>query len=110
MAVAAPKHRPPGVQTWAERKAAYVAARPSPSRTYGRRWQKLRAMYLAHHPLCECEDNCGRPAVVVDHRVPHNGNAALMYAWDNLRAMTKACHDKKTAAFDGGFGNPIRSR
>ena len=30
-----------------------------------------------------------------------------MYAWGNLKAMTKPCHDAKTAARDGGFGNPI---
>jgi 5-methylcytosine-specific restriction protein A len=90
----------------------YDAARPSPSRIYGRRWQRLRIAYLAQHPLCECEENdgagCGRPATVVDHRTPHNGDAVLLYSWDNLQAMTKACHDRKTAARDGGFGNPVR--
>ena len=101
-----PIHRPIGVQTSAERRAAYDAARVSPSRIYGRRWQKLRRAYLAAHPLCEC--GCGYAAAVVDHRRPHNGNAALMYAWDNLQAMTKPCHDRKTAARDGGFGNPLR--
>jgi 5-methylcytosine-specific restriction protein A len=99
-------HRPIGAQSAAERRAAYVAARPSPSRIYGRRWQRLRSAYLARNPICEC--GCGRPAIVVDHRTPHNGDLALMYAWDNLEAMTKPCHDAKTAARDGGFGNPIR--
>jgi 5-methylcytosine-specific restriction protein A len=56
--------------------------------------------------LCEC--GCGYAASVVDHRQPHNGNDRLMYAWDNLQAMTKQCHDRKTAAHDGGFGNPLR--
>lgn len=106
MPVAAPRHVPPGHQSPQDRRAAYEAARPSPSRTYGRRWQKLRAAYLATHPLCEC--GCGHPATVVDHRQPHNGNDRLMYAWDNLQAMTKQCHDRKTAAHDGGFGNPLR--
>ena len=101
-----PVHRSPGVQTTAERRAAYDAARPSPSRIYGRRWRKLRLAYLAVHPLCEC--GCGYAASVVDHKRPHNGDAALLYAWDNLEAMTKPCHDRKTAARDGGFGNPIR--
>ena len=90
----------------------YDAARPSPSRIYGRRWQRLRIAYLAQHPLCECDENggagCGRPALIVDHRTPHNGDEALLYDWDNLQAMTKACHDRKTAARDGGFGNPVR--
>ena len=63
-------------------------------------------MYLDQHPLCEC--GCGYAATVVDHRRPHDGDLGLLYDWDNLQAMTKPCHDRKTAALDGGFGNPIR--
>jgi 5-methylcytosine-specific restriction protein A len=91
----------------AERRSLYDATRISPSRTYGRQWQRLRRLYLNAHPLCEC--GCGYPATVVDHRTPHHGDHALMYAWNNLQAMTKACHDRKTAMHDGGFGNPLRS-
>jgi 5-methylcytosine-specific restriction protein A len=101
-----PVHRPIGIQTSAERRTAYDAARVSPSRTYGRRWQKLRQAYLVAHPLCEC--GCDYPATVVDHRTPHNGDLTLLLDWNNLSAMTKACHDRKTAARDGGFGNPLR--
>jgi 5-methylcytosine-specific restriction enzyme A len=101
-----PVHQPAGSRTDAQRRAERVASMPSPSRTYGRRWQKLRAAYLATHPLCEC--GCGFPATVVDHRVPHNGDDRLMYAWSNLQAMTAQCHNAKTAARDGGFGNPVR--
>jgi 5-methylcytosine-specific restriction protein A len=107
MPFAPPQHRPIGVQSWAERKAAYVAARPSPSRVYGRQWQKLRAAYLAQHPLCEC--GCLRPAGVVHHRKPHHGDTALLYAWDNLQALSKPCHDRITAASGGGFGNRVRA-
>jgi 5-methylcytosine-specific restriction endonuclease McrA len=69
----------------AARKRAYDAARPSRSAIYGHRWRKLRAAYLASHPACEC--GCGYPANVVDHRTPHNGDPALIYAWDNLQAV-----------------------
>lgn len=100
-----PLHRPQGVQTYLDRRGERDRTR-SPSRTYGRRWQTLRRMYLAANPICEC--GCMRPATVVDHRRPHNGDDALMYAWDNLQAMTKECHDRKTAEHDGGFGNPRR--
>jgi 5-methylcytosine-specific restriction protein A len=110
----APIHHPIGFKAEHDRRAAYDAMRGSPSRTYGRRWQRLRAAYLAGHPLCECDANngagCGYAATVVDHRIPHNNDHALMYAWDNLRAMTKPCHDRKTASVDGGFGNPVRRR
>ena len=105
---APPKHQPIGVQTWRERKAAYVTSRPSPSRIYGRRWQKLRAVYLASHPLCEC--GCLRPAAVVHHRKAHHGDTALLLDWDNLQALTKQCHDKITAASGGGFGNTPRQQ
>jgi 5-methylcytosine-specific restriction protein A len=99
-----PVHRAPGWQSEADRRAAYDRAKP---RHYGkRRWDHLRVAYLATHPLCEC--GCGHPATVVDHRMPHHGDDALLYAWDNLAAMAKPCHDRKTAAVDGGFGNPRR--
>jgi 5-methylcytosine-specific restriction enzyme A len=106
MPISPPVHSPPGAISEAARKRAYDAARPARSAIYGRRWRKLRAAYLATHPLCEC--GCGYAATVVDHRRPHLGDPALIYAWDNLQAMTKACHDRKTAARDGGFGNPSR--
>jgi len=97
-----PVHRAPGWQSEADRRAAYDRAKPRHYDT--RRWRDhLRAAYLATHPLCEC--GCGHVATVVDHRTPHGGDDALLYAWDNLQAMTKACHDRKTATHDGGFGN-----
>jgi 5-methylcytosine-specific restriction protein A len=101
-----PVHRPIGSQSDAERRAAYAAAHPSRSGIYGHRWRKLRALFLSSHPLCAC--GCGYAATVVDHKQPHHGDPVLLYAWDNLEAMTKACHDRKTAARDGGFGNPVR--
>lgn len=105
MPVRPPVHRPLGARTDAERRASRDAG-PSPSRIYGRRWQKLRRLYLDKHPLCEC--GCGHPATVVDHRTPHLGDHALIYDWNNLQALTKPCHDRKTASRDGGFGNPIK--
>lgn len=96
-----PVHRAMGTQIIVERRRL-----SGPGRGYDWRWKKLRAKYLAEHPVCEC--GCGRPARVVDHKKPHGGDPALLYAWDNLEAMTKPCHDRKTAARDGGFGNPVK--
>jgi 5-methylcytosine-specific restriction protein A len=107
MPVSPPVHSPLGVISEDARRRAYDAARPSRSAIYGHRWRKLRAAYLATHPVCEC--GCGYAATVVDHRTPHNGDPGLIFSWDNLQAMTKPCHDRKTAARDGGFGNPYRS-
>lgn len=66
-------------------------------------------MKLNHNPLCEC--GCGQWATVVDHIRPHNGrDDPLFLDWFNLQSLSKACHDRKTAAEDGGFGNPIKWR
>jgi 5-methylcytosine-specific restriction protein A len=64
------------------------------SRGYGRRWQKLRAAFLIQHPQCAA---CHDPANEVDHIIPHRGNQAKLYDWDNLQSLCKPCHSKKTA-------------
>ena len=81
----------------------------SASRGYDARWRRYREVFLKGHPLCECED-CKRegmiiPATVVDHIIPHKGNYKMFWDTKNHQAMSKACHDKKTASEDGGFGN-----
>ena len=45
------------------------------------------------------------PATDVDHIRPHKGNEDLMWDEENLQALCHACHSRKTAAEDGGFGN-----
>jgi 5-methylcytosine-specific restriction protein A len=103
-----PLHRANGMQTAADRRRAYFRLRPGRTiaRGYDWHWKQLRKAYLAQHELCEC--GCGYIAAVVDHKIPHNGDAALFRDWNNLQALAKPCHDKKTAARDGGFGNPIK--
>lgn len=109
MPIRPPVHQPVGALSAIERRARYDRTRSSEhGRIYGRRWRALRAAYLASHPLCEC--GCGRGAQVVDHIEPHNGDERLLYSWNNLQAMTKACHDAKTTSLDGGFGNPFRGK
>jgi len=78
-------------------------------RGYGPRWQKARTGFLRAHPLCQCSE-CQEGklrttiATVVDHIVPHKGDMTLFWDRNNWQAMSKACHDKKTAREDGGFG------
>lgn len=76
-------------------------------RGYGGAWQRARKGYLAHHPLCvHClADGTVTAASVVDHIVPHRGDQTLFWDHDNWQALCKACHDRKTATEDGGFGN-----
>lgn len=60
-------------------------------------------MYLRRHPACM---ECDTIAAVIDHIKPVNQGGSI---WDenNLQAMCKSCHDKKTAKEDGGFGNVV---
>lgn len=96
-----------------EREARRTAAKgSSAARGYGYRWQRLRARFLYEHPLCEECLKHGRTeaATDVDHIIPHRGDPALMWDEGNLQALCHACHSKKTASEDGGFGNATQGR
>lgn len=80
----------------------------STARGYGADWQRLRARFLAAHPLCECDDCKGgelrvTPAEVVDHIEAIEDRPELRLVESNLRAMSKTCHDRHTAR-TRGFG------
>jgi 5-methylcytosine-specific restriction protein A len=79
-------------------------------RGYDNAWARYSAARLRKHPLCECEQcKAGELRVMVatitDHKVPHRGDRKLFWDTANHQSMAKACHDRKTAAEDGGFGN-----
>lgn len=82
----------------------------STERGYGYRWQQTRAGYLRKHPLCAhcARDGRVEPATDVDHIVPHRGDQALFWDRSNWQGLCHACHSRKTAAEDGGFGNASR--
>jgi 5-methylcytosine-specific restriction protein A len=69
------------------------------------RWQRLRKRLLSEHPLCTLCKLQGRitPATVADHIIPHKGNLELFWDEDNLQALCKPCHDRKTAK-EGRWG------
>ena len=77
-------------------------------RGYDREWEEARAAFLAlpENRFCSC--GCGRRADVVDHDKPHRGNKVLFWDRSNWKPMAFQCHSAKTAASDGGFGNPSR--
>lgn len=58
-------------------------------------WQKLRALVLAHEPLCRDCQGMGRiePATDVDHDDGNPGNND----WANLVPRCHSCHSHKTA-------------
>lgn len=58
------------------------------------RWRGIRKRKLARNP--ECEDGCGRPAVHVDHVDNDVSNNAA----ENLRALCRSCHGRKTRNVD----------
>jgi 5-methylcytosine-specific restriction endonuclease McrA len=76
--------------------------RPSAAvRGYGRRWQRLRLMYLRAHPLCAdpfgVHEAAGETvaATDVDHVTARRFGGED--EWENLQALCHQCHSKKTA-------------
>ena len=69
---------------------------PKSNARYGRRWRKVRGLYLARHPLCELCQQAGRlvPATEVHHRLPIDDGGTD--ADDNLQALCKSCHSRIT--------------
>lgn len=77
----------------------------SAHRGYDSTWEKLRLLKLREDPLCEC-DKCkasGRvvAAEVVDHILPVSLRPDLRLVWENLRSMSKRCHDSHTINAQG---------
>jgi 5-methylcytosine-specific restriction enzyme A len=94
------RHRMQGQKEY-EKRRGHAAARG-----YGYRWRIASKTYLANNPLCvEClKKQRLVAATVVDHIVPHKGNPALFWNRDNLQALCKRCHNRKTATSDSRWG------
>ena len=71
-------------------------------RGYDGRWNSARIHFLKAHPLCvKCMEQ-GRlvKASVVDHIIPHRGDAKLFWDEGNWQSLCKSCHDHKTMTED----------
>lgn len=74
--------------------------------TYGSEWPAISKRYRRHHPTCECTDpncrcngTCTQPSAETDHIIPlrHFTNRQAAHQDDNLQALCKACHSRKTS-------------
>lgn len=75
-----------------KRKAEADTRRPNASaRGYDSKWAKERSAYLKAHPTCI---RCDAPATVVDHKVPHRGDAKRFWDRNNWQPLCRKCHDR----------------
>ena len=85
-------------------------------RGYDAKWKRFANYFIememrAGRHCCAC--GCGkillgreRREIHVDHKEPHRGqNDPRFWDLNNLQLMLAACHSRKTATRDGGFGH-----
>ena len=64
-----------------------------------KRWQRLRKIFLSHHPTCndpyKVHDEPLEAAAQVDHIVPLALGGARA-EWDNLQSLCTGCHARKS--------------
>lgn len=92
------------------RPGSGLAGKQTGQGLYTYAWKQASKRFLRAHPLCQCPDcDEGRKrvtvATVTDHIRPHRNDPALFWDESNWQAMAATCHNRKTAAEDGGFGN-----
>ena len=77
---------------------------PAIQKMYGGAWPRIRARFLASHPLCIICQREGRvmAAEEVHHILPLSQGGT--HAEDNLMALCKACHSRITAREGGRWG------
>ncbi|QRF55751.1 HNH endonuclease signature motif containing protein [Variovorax paradoxus] len=78
--------------------------RKTAERGYGGRWQRERKAFLSReeNALCVMCKSLGRitPATVVDHKVKHEGDQALMWDQSNWQPLCKPHHDSDKQMFE----------
>ena len=98
-----------------QRERAREVERPERDRFYDSRWWRaFRRVFLARHALCEMD--CAKegrltPATDVDHVKPISTEEgwALRLDESNCRAGCHACHSRRTARDQSGWGRGVKS-
>jgi 5-methylcytosine-specific restriction protein A len=75
------------------RKAEIDHRRPTArQRGYTAEWQRESRLFLnrAENRFCAC--GCGRYADLVDHRIPHRGDASKFWDKSNWQPLATHCH------------------
>jgi 5-methylcytosine-specific restriction protein A len=97
-------------------KAGGMRERPSAAkRGYDREWRAYRINFLNQNRFCSDPfgthkaDGITVIATIVDHVQAHFGNHTKFWNPANHQALCESCHNRKTAQFDGGFGNRLYS-
>ncbi|MRG98858.1 HNH endonuclease [Xanthomonas sontii] len=98
-----PQHRP---SWWRPYKEDSKQAQRRQARralpTNSTRWRRIRAAHLAGEPLCR---QCAlRGLVVAASDVDHIDGDDSNNDAENLQSLCRACHSRKTATENGGFG------
>jgi 5-methylcytosine-specific restriction protein A len=83
-----------------QRNASAEDYRATSGQRYGSAWEGLSKRYRAKNPLCE---NCLKhgittQAIEVHHKEKARDRPDLIYQWDNLMSVCRACHVKLDAA------------
>jgi 5-methylcytosine-specific restriction enzyme A len=77
------------------------------ARGYGPAWDRASASHRALHPLCVGCEAVGRVAVcdVVDHVVPHKGDAGLFWDEGNWQVACRWHHDVVKQQLERAWGD-----
>jgi 5-methylcytosine-specific restriction endonuclease McrA len=102
------------------RRQADPSRRSSIRRLYrSARWSAMRRAHLKRPGNRTCRDCIaeGKPPAlcipvraVIDHDPPHDGTEATFFDRSRLVTLCGRHHSRRTAMFDGGFGNVKRPR
>ncbi len=95
----------PEHQKLADRQYEQYRRDPATRKRYGRNWQRIRAQYIAAHPLCErcLAEGKHTPVQEVHHKIPLSKGGTNDYS--NLMSLCTSCHSAITAKEGGRWGS-----